>query len=260
MDRTEFIIRGNSDPIELAPGLALRVFASQDHGSQGLTTCAVTASPGAGLPYHTHPTGESITLALGEAEVSVEGRRYRLHRFDSIHVPAGIAHAVNNRSDGIAVLHTVFPTGAVERDFVDGDFPEIAQDDSSDLTPETLIRFRASERYEVSVGVEARNLFAGRFGSRGMCGGYGLFRSDSGLPCHIHDYDESITIVGGRAVCQVAGREYELSDFDTACIPRGRPHRFVNQGQEPMEMIWVYAGDEPDRVLVDQRCCDSGTG
>ena len=76
------------------------------------------------------------------------------------------------------------------------------------------------------------------------------------LPCHIHGFDESITIVTGRAISQVAGREYELSNCDTACIPQGRPHRFINRSDQPMAMIWVYAGDEPDRTLVDPGYCE----
>ena len=75
------------------------------------------------------------------------------------------------------------------------------------------------------------------------------------MPCHYHGYDASITIVMGRATCQVAGREYHLADCDTACIPQGQPHRFVNRTAAPMAMIWVYAGDEPDRTVVDSELC-----
>jgi hypothetical protein len=39
-------------------------------------------------------------------------------------------------------------------------------------------------------------------------------------------------------------------------VPRGRPHRFVNEGDDVMAMIWVYAGSEPERTLVDTGYCD----
>ena len=58
------------------------------------------------------------------------------------------------------------------------------------------------------------------------------------------------------------GAQHQVQDnaaapnCDTICIPRGRPHRFLNRGDEPMAMIWVYAGDEPDREIVDQGFCD----
>jgi mannose-6-phosphate isomerase-like protein (cupin superfamily) len=102
-----------------------------------------------------------------------------------------------------------------------------------------------------------RDLFARRLGSLGICGGYGLFEPGASLPCHHHGFDESITIVDGTAVCQVAGREYAVANYGTACIPRGRPHRFLNRSDRPMTMIWVYAGDEPDHTLVDSGYCEN---
>ena len=59
----------------------------------------------------------------------------------------------------------------------------------------------------------------------------------------------------GRATCQVSGRSYTLSNCDTAMAPTGAPHRFLNEGTEPMAMVWVYAGDEPERTLVDPGYC-----
>lgn len=54
------------------------------------------------------------------------------------------------------------------------------------------------------------------------------------------------------------GNRYRLSGYDTAFVPEGEPHRFLNESDETMAMVWVYAGDEPDRLLVDNAYC-SGT-
>ena len=51
------------------------------------------------------------------------------------------------------------------------------------------------------------------------------------------------------------GKKYELTAYDTAFIRKGVPHRFLNQSDADMAMVWVYAGDEPDRILVDARFC-----
>ena len=59
----------------------------------------------------------------------------------------------------------------------------------------------------------------------------------------------------GHAICQLEGREHAFSDYDAACIPKGQPHRFINRTGEPMAMIWVYAGDDPDRLTVDPARC-----
>jgi oxalate decarboxylase/phosphoglucose isomerase-like protein (cupin superfamily) len=53
----------------------------------------------------------------------------------------------------------------------------------------------------------------------------------------------------------VAGRRYSLRGCDTALVPQGLPHRFINETNEPMAMVWVYAGDEPERVIVDNAIC-----
>jgi mannose-6-phosphate isomerase-like protein (cupin superfamily) len=85
--------------------------------------------------------------------------------------------------------------------------------------------------------------------------GMGVFFQGSSFPCHVHQFDESITIVIGEAICQVQGQEYKLSGYDTAFVPEGRAHRLFNVSEQPMAMIWVYAGDEPDRTLVDAGYC-----
>jgi quercetin dioxygenase-like cupin family protein len=87
-----------------------------------------------------------------------------------------------------------------------------------------------------------------------MSGGLGFFEPGGRLPAHVHDFDESIAIVGGEATCLVEGREYRLSDNATAMVPRGRVHCFINQTKEPMVMIWVYAGGMPERLVVHERC------
>jgi quercetin dioxygenase-like cupin family protein len=121
--------------------------------------------------------------------------------------------------------------------------------------PEHLNRFASAEVYELSKGAWFRDLFAKRFGASGICGGYGRFSKGSSLPCHTHAYDESITILGGAAACQVQGSEYQLTGVQTAFVPQGKPHRFLNTGETDMEMLWVYAGDEPDRMVVDNQYC-----
>ena len=258
MSRTEVLTRGNGPPsFELAPGVSVRVLASGSLGAQRLTTALARFQAGAELPYHTHPFSEVVVLLEGRAAMLVEGRLYRLAPFDAIHLPAGTAHAVRNLSaDGPAVLHSSFASDSPGRDPVSATFPEVDRAEPAPGCPEGLVRFAAAPVYELAPRAFFRDLFARRFGARGVCGGYGLFEPGASLPCHYHDFDESITIVAGEAVCQVAGREYPLSDCDTACIPRGRPHRFLNRSDRPMAMVWVYAGDEPDRVLVDPGYCE----
>ena len=87
-----------------------------------------------------------------------------------------------------------------------------------------------------------------------MSGGYGLFHPGGRLPAHLHDFDESICIIHGEATCVVEGRRYRLSACETAMVLRGRIHYFINESAAPMEMIWVYAGPRPERIVVDESC------
>lgn len=258
MPRTELITRVERAAVaELAPGVQVRILASGSLGAVGLTTSLARLDAGAELPYHRHRCSEVLLVLTGSVSVCVDDRRYLLRPHDALHVPAGTAHSVRNAStDGRASLHSSFASDAPTREPVNQTLPVRDRDRSDPTVPETLVRFEQAAAYELAPHTQFRDLFARRFGAHGICGGYGVFKAGASLPCHYHAYDESITIVAGRAVCQVAGREYELADCATACVPRGRPHRFLNRSDQPMAMIWVYAGDEPERTLVEQGYCD----
>lgn len=237
-------------------GIALWAFASSACGATNFYTGTATFPPGAVLALHTHTVSEAITVVEGKAVVSVAGRSYILGPFDSIHVPALTPHEVRNEAtDAWMTAHSTFAQPDPARCFTDPSTQRASQDAGDSRAPEHVRRFAEIERYELAEGAVFCDLFAKRFGSVGICGGYGIFRPGASLPCHTHRFDESITIVSGEARCQVQGREYKLSGYDTAFVPEGRAHRFLNLSDQPMAMIWVYAGDEPDRTLVDAGYC-----
>jgi quercetin dioxygenase-like cupin family protein len=222
-----------------------------------MSTGTATLEPGGKLPYHKHGFSEAVTILNGEARFAVQGRSYRLRPFDCIHVPAGVAHEAVNTSDRQLVAHWAFATPTPSRELVKGEFTvedrSFGHPRSGD--PEHITRFAESPMYELAQGTRFYDLFAARFGAVGICGGYGEFNPGSSLPCHVHEYDESITIVAGDAVCEVKGRRYRLSGCDTAFVPQGRPHRFLNESSGTMAMVWVYAGGEPERTIVDTGYC-----
>jgi len=188
----------------------------------------------------------------------VDGRAYELHELDCIHIPAGVPHSVRNQSaKSSMVAHWAFATSEPSRRFVEAPpvraVRGLGNPDSVD--PEHISRFHKAEIYELSPGALFRDLFKGSLGSVGICGGYGRFQPGASLPCHFHEYDESITIVEGTALCLVQGNGYKVSGYDTAFVPVGKPHRFINESEADMAMIWVYAGSEPERTLVEPEYC-----
>jgi quercetin dioxygenase-like cupin family protein len=258
MERQEHLARGNHpNLVELAPGVHVRPFISAETGSRNLCTSAVIIQPGGKLPYHRHTFSEAITILEGEMTFDVEGRRYQLNMYDSLHVPAGIVHAASNTTRKPVVAHSAFATDTPSRENVPNAYAIINRglDSPRAHEPEHIARYFKTDKYPLATGTRFRDLFAARFGSKGICGGYGEFSPGTGLPCHFHKYDESITIVRGRAVCEVEGRRFDVSDNDTVMVPTGRVHRFYNNSDDVMAMVWVYAGDEPERTVVDDGYC-----
>ena len=240
------------------PGVELFTFVSEACRASGFSTGLAKFEPSACLPYHLHSFSEAVTIVAGRARFLVEGRAYRLHPRDCMHVPAGVAHLVQNEDpESPLIAHWAFATATPSRELTDQEFYVEERGDANSRygDPERLVRFDSGAVYELSQDAFFIDLFARRFGAVGICGGHGRFLPGASLPCHIHDFDESITIVGGSAVCLVQGKRYELSDCDTAFIPRGIPHRFLNQSNGEMAMIWVYAGNEPDRRIVASGYC-----
>jgi quercetin dioxygenase-like cupin family protein len=258
--RREKVISGRSRSlVEISPGVLLRELASQVSGVQGMSTGLAAFSPGSSLPYHRHDVSEAFTILSGDALAMVEGRTYRMGPLDCLHVPAGVAHSViNSSTKNKLMIHAAFGAVHPRRDFVKDSFRSVDRNyglpDGHD--PEHMVRIGTATRYKLANGTSFCDLFAGRFGSVGICGGYGEFQPGTGLPCHLHDYDESITIIKGAATCQVMGAQYKLSGYDTAMVPNGRPHRFLNESKDVMAMIWVYAGSEPQRTPVNARFCN----
>jgi len=258
-DRTESVApRSAARRIELERGVIFQPFVGAHNHARNLTTGLVTIMPGAQLAYHVHPHAEAVTLISGDAHVEVEGRRYHLRSLDNVYIPPRRAHqCVNFSASKPAVLHVAMDTHEMRQDPAAASAPARAMPDDSPGTPgaERFSRHAAAPWYEPNPGARFQDYFNRELGGASMSGGYGEFTPGGRLPCHLHDFDESITIVEGTATCVVEGRRYSLSDCATALAPRGRCHYFVNLSDKPMGMIWVYGGDMPTRLVLNEKCC-----
>jgi quercetin dioxygenase-like cupin family protein len=249
---------GSGERIEPQPGVVLETLVGKCNGARNLMTGIVTIQPESRLDYHTHPASEAITVLDGEVEVTVEGRLYRLGPLDNIAIPRWLPHEVRNpHPQWPARLHVAIAMTAPERHWVTRSFSQTVMRDLSEGVPgfERITRFRSARR-DGSIGPNTE--FIDYFNAKlmpgiEMTGGFGRFRPGGRLPAHLHDFDESISIVNGTATCLVEGHSYTLSGCGTALVPRGRVHYFINESPEPMDMIWVYAGPMPERIVVDAK-------
>ena len=258
-DRPEVMNAVGSGPkTEIARGVSFECLVGRHNQARQLTTGIVTFAPGAVLPYHTHTFTESITLLSGSFSVDVEGRGYSLKKLDNAVIPAGLAHTARNGSTTEpAVLHIAMATDSPSRAQVDRFFSRKSMPDDSTGHPgaERINRFATAKRGVAGPNTEFIDCFnVDLMPGLEMSGGYGLFQPGGRLPAHVHDFDESICIISGTATCIVEGRRYSMSDCATALQPRGRVHYFINESNGPMEMLWVYAGPKPERIIVDERC------
>jgi mannose-6-phosphate isomerase-like protein (cupin superfamily) len=263
-DRGEVINRPeDARNIILVPGVDLCPLAGAHSGVRNLFTALLTVKAKASYPVYTRPFTEVLVLVAGDASVEVEDRRYRLKPLDALTVsPRVPRRVVNLSSEQPAVFHVALASATPEQTWVNGRFT--AADQPAGATghggSERLCRNDPSTWFELAPSARFQDLFGADLGAQGICGGYGLFEPGARLPCHRHEFDESITIVQGTATCIVEGKRHELSDYATALVPQGRCHYFINLTLEPMAMIWVYAGDRPDRIVMDEAFCHPDRG
>ena len=255
-DRREVITtRADAPNIELEAGVVMEAMVGNFNTARGLTTGIVTMQPRALLPYHSHPCAESITVLEGEAEISVEGRVYRLGPLDNITIPRWLPHQAHNPdTQNAARLHVALAMSIPERELVTRPFDRKEMPSDSTGTPgfERVTRFTTADRLRgVGPGAEFIDYFnAALIPGIEMSGGFARFDPGGRLPDHIHDFDESICIIRGDAICLVEGRKYSLGDCATAMVPRGRVHYFINESNGQMDMVWVYAGPMPERIVI----------
>lgn len=258
-DRREVITpRSRAKVIQLAEGVDCDLLVGEFTTARGLSTGIVTFRPGAALPYHTHPCTESVSVLSGEIDTSVDGRVYRLRPGDNIVIPQWLPHSSRNPLPGApAMVHVAFGMSIPARAEVAGEFPEQRMPDESSgrVGAEHITRLKTARRYAAGPNTEFVDYFnANIVPGIEMSGGWARFAPGGRLPAHVHDFDESICIIQGTAVCRVNANRYLVSDCTTACVPRGRPHYFVNESDGLMAMIWVYAGPLPERIVVTDEC------
>lgn len=97
---------------------------------------------------------------------------------DCIHVPVGVAHRVMNSSVTLPmVAHWAMASPVPSREWVNDIFLKLDRilDFSNPGDPENIGRHAHAPKYELAPGTTFCDLFAGRFGSVGTCGGYGEF-------------------------------------------------------------------------------------
>ncbi|MEE3367774.1 MAG: cupin domain-containing protein [Planctomycetota bacterium] len=242
MNRDERLVRSDTiADVLLAPGVEIRFFCNGSTGAHDLTVCSATMAPGTEIPYHTHPTGEGISVLEGTASAYVEGRRYELHRLDAIYVPTDIAHSVRNESGSTATLHTSFPTGSPDRVFLEDNFAIDNRSETDANVAEHLVRAATATRHTLLPEISCWDFFCEQTGATGIQGGNTAIPPLATLPCPALATDTSIAVSSGNAVVTIQDQQYELKAFDALFVPSGTSYEVHNPGEIAADVIRVSA-------------------
>lgn len=258
-ERTESILRANHPDVkELAPGIKGRLILRRVPAARLISARRLPSSHHARKDhYHRHTFSEVVAPLNGPVVVSVEGRRYRLRPLESVHIPAGVAHTAYSESNITpAIVHSAFACASPTREFVTQRFPfhDLGYERVREGNPEfvarrDLIKSSAQPRRPFSRPVCQPLRQQGHL--RGLCPLRRRFfppLPHSSIRRVHHDR-------GGRRHLRSGGTPLYSFRQRHRARPRGVPHRFLNESRGPMAMVWVYAGDEPERTLLRPTYC-----
>ncbi|RAS80740.1 cupin domain-containing protein [Priestia endophytica] len=126
-----------------------------------------------------------------------------------------------------------------------------------------ISKYKEVKPFEMDEGVVFHNMIIQDMGPKTIIVGLATFEPSKFLPCHIHNVEESVTILKGHAFCEVEGVRTTLEPYDTSFIPANIPHRFINASDtEELIILWAYSQVDTElnhvdvkRIIVETDLC-----
>ena len=114
------ILRIDSLPVvDRGNGIQTIPLVTKEIGSEHMITGLTRFPVGAKVPMHSHNCDEKVTILEGEAEAELDGRRHRLHPYDTTLIPASKPHRfVNVGTTPLAILW-IYASSEVTRTFAE---------------------------------------------------------------------------------------------------------------------------------------------
>jgi putative monooxygenase len=114
-----------------------------------------------------------------------------------------------------------------------------------------VVVYEETPWHDRGTGVKTRVLVSNRIGSENLTNGVTIFPPGAKIALHWHNCDESVLILEGDAVCEIDGKMYPMTRLDTTFVPARVPHRFLNQTDRPMSILWTYAAGYVTRTFAE---------
>ncbi len=100
-------------------------------------------------------------------------------------------------------------------------------------------------------GVETAVLVSNKTCGANTTSGITQFPKGTKVPVHQHNCDEQVVLLEGDAEVEIDGVCTRIKPMDTVFVEAGTWHRFVNMGDGPMKILWVYDSPEVTRTFKD---------
>ena len=114
-----------------------------------------------------------------------------------------------------------------------------------------LIDYASSQRVERGDGITSVPLTGDPLPGQSFIMGVTSFPPGAGLARHSHNTVEQVTLLEGTGIVELDGVEHRIRPYDTTKVPAGVPHRFHNDGDGVMRILWVYGATEVTRTFTD---------
>jgi putative monooxygenase len=114
-----------------------------------------------------------------------------------------------------------------------------------------IIQYDRLPWHDRGTGVKTRVMVSRRMGAENLTNGVTYFPPGAKIALHWHNCAESVVILEGDAVCEIAGQRYPMTRLDTTYVPANVPHRFLNESTEPMMILFTYAASYVTRTFAD---------
>lgn len=70
------------------------------------------------------------------------------------------------------------------------------------------------------------------------------------IPLHTHKVEDAMIVLSGSGIFIVDGQEYPFEPQDGLLAPAGSVHGIINNGKEPLRIIFVWPAVEVERFFV----------
>lgn len=114
-----------------------------------------------------------------------------------------------------------------------------------------ILRYNELPVVDRGTGIKTRVLVSKYIGSEHLTSGTTVFPPNSQIALHWHNCDESVVILEGEAIAEVDGKLYPMSQYDTTFVPANVPHRFLNQSDRQMAILWTYGSGQVTRTFAE---------